>query len=315
MKYLLRLTDASAQTMIVLTLEETVVRTPAVDVVFDIVGHENPDELVGADILAAGQIDDFKSLQHIIFERDAKGPFIRDGISLTVNGRELDPDASMISAFVPAERDGSKYMRCDLAVVGGPQVAQKPAPEAASGEDMIKEFARILFLHQISIGFAIDVTREFPELIDVIKFAESKGWIEVDVTKVAYRLTAEGQRVHDLYIAEAQDLIRRFDIYADVDVDSSDSARFDTGLGRDLRIPAFEMEGVDPFRARFLLGLNDGEWDQLSNWLELFEDPKWYAGIFDPVERAPSVDEVGRQRMASIIDQAKSALRQQSQQY
>lgn len=318
MQYLIRLTDASAQRMVVLTLDETVARAPAIDVVFDIVGHENADELVNADILAAGQIDDFKALQHIVFERDAQGPFIRDGIEFMVNGRELDPDAPLISAFVPAEREGSKYMRCDLVVAGGPQAEAKVVPVAAaagsSSEDMIKEFARILFLHEISIGFAIDVTKDFPELTEVIKYAESKAWVEVDVKKVAYKLTAEGQKVHDKYIAEAQDLIRRFDIYADVDVDSSARARFDTGLGRDLRIPAFEMEGVDPFRARFLLGLNDGEWDQLSNWMELFEDPKWYAEMFDPIERAPSVEEIGRERMASIIDQAKSALREQSQQ-
>jgi hypothetical protein len=73
------------------------------------------------------------------------------------------------------------------------------------------------------------------------------------------------------------------------------------------------MEGVDPFRARFLLGLNDGEWDQLSNWMELFDNPDWYAQIFEPVEAAPSVDEIGRTRMANIMDQAKTALRQQSQ--
>ena len=312
MQYLLRLTDASAQRMVVLTCQEKVVQAPAIDVVFDIVGCENPDDLVSADILAAGQIDDFKSLQHMIFDRDNQGPFIRDGISFTVNGSELDPDAPMISAFVAAEREGNKYMRCDL-VVAGAQAAPKPAPPVASSEDMIHEFARIFFLHQIAIGFAIDVTREFPELIEVIKYAESKGWIEVDVTKVAYKLTAEGQKVYDRYIAEAQDLIRRFDIYADVDVDSSGQARFDTGLGKDLRVPAFEMEGVDPFRARFLLGLNDGEWDQLSNWIEVFDDPKWYAEMFDPIERAPSVDDVGLPIMASIIDQAKSALRQESQ--
>jgi len=41
--------------------------------------------------------------------------------------------------------------------------------------------------------------------------------------------------------------------------------------------------GVDPFRARFLLGLNDGEWNQLDNWLDLFENPQWYAEIFEPL--------------------------------
>ena len=282
MEYLLHLTDASAHRMVVLTIDEAAAKAPAIDVVFDIVGHENAEDLVSAEILSAGQADDLKALQSIIFDRDAQGPFIRDGISFKVNGRDLDPDSPMISAFVSAEREGKKYMRCDLVVLGGPQaqpalataggsalsssgapLSSSAAPLSSggsgagpnSGAEMVKEFGRILFLHEISIGFAIDVTRELPELIDVIKYAEAKGWIEVDVTKVAYKLTSLGQQVHDRYIAEAQDLIRRFDIYADVDVDSSGRARFDTKLGRDLRIPAFEMEGVDPFRARFLLGI------------------------------------------------------------
>ena len=173
---------------------------------------------------------------------------------------------------------------------------------------------RISFLHQVFNGFAVDVTREFPELLEVIQYAESKGWIEVDVKSVAYKLTEIGRKVHDRYIAEAQDLIRRFDIYADVDVDSLGQARFDTGLGKDLRVPVMEIEGVDPFRARFLLGLNDGEWDELSNWMELFQDKKWYADIFAPIDEAPSTEEIGQQRLASIIDQAKSELRRQSQQ-
>jgi hypothetical protein len=310
--------------MVVFTLEERIVKAPAADVVFDIVGHVNPDELVAANILSAGQLDDFKSFQQMIFDCDEQGPFIREGVSFRINNRELDPDSSLASAFVPAERQGVKYMRCDLVVVDTLQTGAstaptagtlEPAQNAASIQDQIREFARIFFLHQIAAGFEIDVTREFPELVDVVKYAESKGWIEVDVAKVAYKLTAEGKKVYDRYIAEAQDLIRRFDIYTDVDVDSRGTARFDTGLGKDLRVPAFEMEGVEPFRARFLLGLNDGEWNKLGDWMELFDNPDWYAGIFESIEQAPTVEDIGQERMASIIDQAKAELRQQSQPY
>lgn len=326
MQYLLRLTDSSAQRMIVLTLEERMLKVPAVDFVFDVVGHPDPEDLIEAGVLSAGQTDDLKAFQQMIFDRDEQGPFIRDGITFSLNGKELNPDAPMISAFVKAERDGSMYMRCDL-VVSGEEIAppsikssisssaNPPENASLSNEDMIKEFARIFFLHKVSIGAAIDVTKQYPELTQVIKHAEKKGWIEVDVKKVAYKLTPEGKREHERYIQEAQDLIRRFDIYADVDVDSLGKARFDTGLGKDFRVPALEMEGVDPFRARFLIGINDGEWDNLEDWMDLFENPEWYAEVFEPVERAPSVEDIGRERMSGIIDQAKSALRRESGQY
>jgi len=90
-------------------------------------------------------------------------------------------------------------------------------------------------------------------------------------------------------------------------------ARFDTGLGRDLRVAVFDYEGVDPFRARFLLGINDGEWNNLSNWYECITDENWFATLFKPVESAPDGDEIGRDLLRSIIDQGKTALR--SEQY
>jgi hypothetical protein len=108
-------------------------------------------------------------------------------------------------------------------------------------------------------------------------------------------------------------LIRRYDIFCDVNVDSSGIARFDTGVGKDLRVPVYEMEGLDPFRARFLLGINDGEWDNLVNWQDLLKDRKWYDQVFLPIERAPSVEEVGEDKLRSIIDQAKGVLVEQLQ--
>ena len=313
MQYLLRLTDSASQRMVVLTLDEIMAKHPAIDLVFELLGCENFDEVVSMGVISEAQIDDLKELQQIVFDRDEQGLFIKEGVSFSAGGKELDPDKPLIRSFIVAERDGMKYMRLDIVVeTDSPRGVQSTSlpPTAQSPEEMVREFSRIFFLHQVAIGAAIDVTQEYPELVDVIKFAESNEWIEIDVKKVRYKLTKTGQSLYDRYMQEAQDLIRRFDIYADVDIDSIGKVRFDTGLGSDLRVPAFEVEGVDPFRARFLLGLNDGEWDQLPNWTDLFQDPDWYASIFEPIEKAPSIDDVGRERMAQIIDQAKASMRQ-----
>ncbi|MBX9687105.1 MAG: hypothetical protein K2X27_10410 [Candidatus Obscuribacterales bacterium] len=316
MQYLLRLSDSSSQKMIVLSLTEALVRQPAVDFVFDILGHENIPDLISADIIAAGQLDDFNEFQQAIFDRDAQGLFIRDGVSFSLNGRELNPDLQMISFFSPAEKEDHHYMRCDLVLnsklnrTSSPQESKSETLHVSGHDEQVKEFSRILFLHEIAVGFAIDVTKDYPELQDAIKEAEAKGLIEVDVKKVAYKLSAEGQKLHQRYIDEAQDLIKRFDIFADVDCDISGVARFGTGLGVDLRVPAFEMSGIDPFRARFLLGINDGEWDNLSNWFELFENPIWYQEIFEAIETAVSIDEIGRDRMTRILEQGKALLRE-----
>jgi len=314
MKYQIRLTDSAQQRMAVLSLEEPVVKQAAIDVVFDVIGTENPKGLLQKGILPEGQLEDFVDLQNVIFDRDEQGAFIRDDVNFKANGKELNPDAPLIGAFVPAEHGGESYKRLDLMVFGGAQTTPKEqgqVSEAKSPEELIKELAQLFFLHQVAIGTTIDVTKEYPELIDVIKWAEGKAYLEVDVKNVKYKLTASGQKFHDQYIEEAQNLIKRYDIFADVDVDASGRARFDTGLGQDLRVPAFEIAGVDPFRARFLLGLNDGEWNKLDDWMDKFNNPDWYASVFEPIERAPSVDEIGQKQMAAIVEQAKALLRQE----
>jgi hypothetical protein len=340
MQYLIKLSDAAGQHMVLLTVSELEANRPAIDVVFDVVGAEDVDQLVQSNILSPGQTDDLKALQQIIFDHDAQGAFIRESISFTANGRDLDPEASMGAAFVAAERDAIKYMRCDLVVsspdmvpakqaggfsggatsaVGAPAagatasgaVGSGAAPSGGAGnaEDAMKDFAQIMFLHQIAVGYQLDVTKDLAELADLIPELEKKELIEIDVQKASYKLSAAGKVLHDRYIAEAQDLIKRFDVFADADLDSGGTARFDTGLGKDLRVAAYEYAGVDPFRARFLLGINDGEWDQLSNWYQVIFDQRWYENVFAPIARAPGVDDIGREAMRSIIEQGNAAVR------
>ncbi|HEY9785918.1 MAG TPA: hypothetical protein V6D17_10985 [Candidatus Obscuribacterales bacterium] len=347
MRYLLKVSDASNRHMVVLSLDEDTIRRPAIDVVFDVLGRGDADSLVAREVLAEGQLDDFMALQRAIFGRDAQGMFIREPITFLSNGVELNPDLPMINAFVAAHKEGIEYRRCDV-VVGGAAFApctgaglagsNSSAPAtgiagsaidgksiSASGKTesalisadsqhgSMREFARLFLLHQINVGAHVDVTKDLPELNESISWAEREGLIEIDVKSAAYKLTEKGKRTHASYIEEAQNLIRRYDIFGDVDIDASGKAHFDTGLGRDLRVPVYEMEGIDPFRARFILGLNDGEWDRLDNWTDVIEDKKWYDEIFRPIETAPSIEDIGEDTLKQIIHQGKALLREGSQ--
>ena len=321
--YQLTVTDEQKQHLVVLTMPDDSERRPAADVVFEILGGD-PAELMASGVLSEGQLEEFQILQKAIFDRDAEGLFIRETVHFKANGQELDPDGPFGKAFKESTREGVKYMRGELMVLGtGPMPAAAAksaagtaaAPSASTNDQSseIRDLSRVMFLHQIAIGYAIDVTKEFPELMDCIAWAEKNELIEIDVKKVAYKLTERGKRMHDSYIEEAQDLIKRFDIYGNVDCDNS-GIYFDTGLGKDLRVPAFELEGVDPYRARFLLGINDGEWDVLSNWTELFDKESWYQQIFAPIDQAPSLEEIGSEKMAEIMTKAKAILRNEQDQ-
>jgi hypothetical protein len=333
MEQLVKLADAANSRMVLLTVSELEASQPAIDVVFDLIGAEDLAKLITAGILPAGQIDDLAALQHIIFDRDDQGAFVRDGITFTANGADLDPDQPLSKYFVQLERDGTPYKMCSLIVSSPSMAAQmrsaQPAQSASAKglnanrqktdnltdaeveEAAMAEFALIMFLHQLSIGYQIDVTKDFPEIANEITQSEKNNWIEIDVKKAAFKLTEAGQAALKKYIDEAQNLIKRYDVYSDVDVDGAGNVLFDTNLGKDLRVAAWEFEGVDPFRARFLLGINDGEWNNLSNWMELIHDRAWYDGIFDAIESAPAVDDVGESRMQAILDQGKAALRKE----
>lgn len=306
MEYLLQVADQGSGHMMVLSLDQSAAQKAAIDVVFDILGNENPEELAASGILPEGQIDEFKSLQKVIFDRDDQGLFIRDGINMQANGAELNPDASMASAFLPAKKDDVEYRRCNL-VIGGAKIDSSNEQQGS-----IDELGRLMFLHQIARGALIDVTKELAELSDVIAWAEKDGLIEIDVEKAAYKLTEKGKRRHQSYIEEAQDLILRYDIFADVDMDSSGETHFDTNLGRDFRVAVYEVEGINPYRARFLLGLNDGEWDKVENWTELINDEKWYREIFAPVDTSPSVEDIGQAKLQRILEDGKAKMRQES---
>lgn len=330
MEYLLSLSDDAHKHMVVFTLPENIVRYNAIDVVIDVIGDENIDSLVNKNLLAPGYIDDLQALQRIIFDKDDQGIFIRESVSFSANNDELNPDAPLMQAFMPAVRDGVKYFRADITVSGGLKLGNSAkestavnstatgsagVASAATGSTLSdsKDFSAAFFLHQICIGRQLDVTKDHIEVDETLKLAEKEGLVEVDVKQASYRSTPKGKARHDAIMAEAQDLIRRYDIFCDVDCDSNGTARFDTGLGRDLRVPVYELEGVNPFRARFLLGLNDGEWDKMDNWTDVVEDPDWFASIMEPIERAPSLDEVGRAKLQSIVEQGKAKLRQESQ--
>lgn len=306
MQYLLNVSDSQKKHLIVLSLTESMIDKSAIDVVFDLLGAE-AESLVGEEILLAGQVGDFKALQKLVFDRDAQGLFIRDGIEFNANGNDLNPDVKMSKSFIVAQKEGMDYKRCELTVtalsIGSGETSQ------SSQHGQMEDLARLVFLHQLAIGSVVDVTKENLDLTDVIEWAEDENLIEIDVDKAVYKLTAKGIRMHDSYIEEAQSLIERFDIFSDVDIDEKNEIHFDTALGADLRVPVYELEGIDPYRARFLLGLNDGEWDNLDNWTSQILNEKWYREIFDAIDKSPSVEDIGEGIIKKILEQGKAAIR------
>lgn len=293
--YVLQLTDSAGAHSVAFRLDEKHLDTKAIDIVFDVVGAD-PEVLKNSNVISAEQTADVRALQKEIFDQDSQGRFIRDSVRITTQGKDIDPDRPLREAF---EANGNGASKCDAKL------------EKLSGEDIVErmeKFGRMFLLHQVAEGAPLDVTVDHPEIQSLLAWAEAEQLIEIDVKKAAYKLTEKGKRQHQRQLDEAQELIRRYDIYSDVDVDAEGKVHFDTKLGADLRVPIYEMEGVDPFRARFMIGLNDGEFRE-SDWTKMALSEAFYKEVFTPIETAPSISEIGDGKLTAILQEGKKVLR------
>ncbi|MDB5100957.1 MAG: hypothetical protein JWM80_5378 [Cyanobacteria bacterium RYN_339] len=317
MSIMIQLAAQGGKRHVTVTIDDSFADKPAADFVFDLLGVEDLDALAAEGVVAEAELPDLRAIQSTVFDRDDEGFFIRDGVAFTSNGREVDPDQPLAAVLTKVDRDGLTYRRCDMTIhapgsapAAAPPSSAPPAVPSQSREEQMQLFGKMLFLHQIARGFAIDVTRDDPDLIDFVALAEKEQLIEIDTARAAYALSAAGRRLHDQWLEEAQELIHRYDIFGDVDMDSSGAVRFDSHVGQDWRVPVYELANVDPFKARFLIGLNDGEWDHLDGWQGKLNDEKWYAEIFAPIEAAPSVEDLGRDRLVFVMEEARTVLRE-----
>ncbi len=86
MNYLLRVSDHLNQHLVVITLDQQTAKQPAVDIVFEILGAEKPEELIEEGRLPEGQVEDLRALQKMIFDRDSDGLFISNSVDFLANG-------------------------------------------------------------------------------------------------------------------------------------------------------------------------------------------------------------------------------------
>ena len=105
MQHLVKVTDAANTRMVLLTVSELEASQPAIDVVFDLLGVDDLSKHTAAGILPAGQLEDMKALQEIIFDHDEQGALIREGVNFTANGADLNPDQPLSTCLREAERD------------------------------------------------------------------------------------------------------------------------------------------------------------------------------------------------------------------
>jgi hypothetical protein len=125
-----------------------------------------------------------------------------------------------------------------------------------------------------------------------IHASEDSGLLEI---------TDRGRETLHQMIAVVENVLNRYEIFADVLCDAeTGECDFGTGRGGDMRIPVYEAEGVDPFRAVFFVELFDGALEKLEDdWRDVIHEREFYDALLMPVTDRPLVDE---QILEKIVD-------------
>jgi hypothetical protein len=131
-------------------------------------------------------------------------------------------------------------------------------------------------------------------------------------------ITQQGRRAIGRVLDERDELIDGYDIYRDVVLrhrrDGTVVAEFATLSGADYRVAVFAHEGIDPFRAVFLLSLLSGDLDaELAGkkWLDAINSDRFYEKLLAPVVDRASLEP---QELDALVAQGKQYLSRTSAQ-
>lgn len=138
-------------------------------------------------------------------------------------------------------------------------------------------------------------------LLPIADELEELAFIATPATGGPYEITRKGRGFIGNLIAETESYIRRFDAFSDVLPGRGfQPTTFGSGRGIDLRVQIFEVEGIDPYRAVFLLRMYDGTLDGYADcWREKIRSAEFLNLLLEPVVDHQRVGDVDIDR---IID-------------
>ncbi len=121
-------------------------------------------------------------------------------------------------------------------------------------------------------------------LLPVAEGLRERGLVAVPEEGGAFAIAGEGRTYLGELIAETEDYIDRYEVFASVRVDEeAEVVEFGARGGLDLRAQVYEDEGLDPLRVVFLLRLYDGTLDEsLASWREEIHEADFYDRLLRP---------------------------------
>ena len=130
-------------------------------------------------------------------------------------------------------------------------------------------------------------------LLPIADELEILSFIGPSRTEDTFEITSKGRGFIGNMIAETESYIRRFDVFSDILPGRGlQPTVFGNGQGLDLRVQIFENQGIDPFRAVFLLRMYDGTLDRCTDsWRVDIHEPQFFNRLLEPVLDHNRVDD------------------------
>lgn len=138
-------------------------------------------------------------------------------------------------------------------------------------------------------------------LLPVAQALVAEGLVERSEEAGQFEITELGQETVNGMMDEAETVIERYEVFADVLYDSeTGDCEFDSGAGIDVRIPVYEAEGLSAARAVLLVELCAGEFALMDDdWRAVVHEREFFESLLLPVVERPLI---GPSALDMIID-------------
>ncbi len=148
-------------------------------------------------------------------------------------------------------------------------------------------------------------------LLPVAQALVAEGLIDRSEETGQFELTESGQETVNGMMDEAETVIERYEVFADVLYDSeTGDCEFDSEAGIDLRIPVYEAEGLSASRAVMFVELCDGEFALMADdWRTVVHEREFFESLLLPVVERPLISPSD---LDAIIDAGFELMEQQA---
>lgn len=183
-----------------------------------------------------------------------------------------------------------------------------------AGEALTWMSSRVLLFFLGEFDYALQaepVDDEDAGLLPIAHSLVDERLIERPDESAPFEVTELGmEAIHEM-TAEAENVIERYEVFADVLYDpETGECDFGTGQGTDLRILVYEAEALSPARAVLLVELCDGELVRMDDdWRLAIHDREFFEALLLPVVERPLV---GDEDIDAIIDAGFAFMEQQA---